>query len=227
MDSNSLKIIQEFDSHLQKRNEIKQMLRNKGISMLNTPDQITDFGVADFLSKQNGFGNNENKGNAFYKAPECFILKEYDGYIQEYQIRGLNVQNKPSVAIQNLKNQGQANNSNQTNQLNQTIIQQNQQIQSLDGQVNKLLQELSKYQIENQKLNESNIQIKEKNLSLEKKLQEIIKGTQQENSQKFQPQQIKKNMNQQIQQIQPQQGVNAWKPQRRTIQTNCIQSIKF
>ncbi|KAL4513181.1 hypothetical protein ABPG72_017866 [Tetrahymena utriculariae] len=115
--------------------------------------------------------------------------------------------------IQILMQQGQANNSNQINQLNQTIIiQQKQQIQSLDDQVKQLHQELSKRETQNQKMNETNIQLKEKISSLEAKLQEFMQKPQQNNTYKFEPQQTQMKMNQQIQQIQPQQVAITWKP---------------
>ncbi|KAL4510445.1 hypothetical protein ABPG72_020907 [Tetrahymena utriculariae] len=199
---------------------------------------------------------NDCKGNDFYKAPECFLPSNDDEYNQEYINRGLNVSNKPSMAnlkiiinknsqdevslmqkIFGLMQQQQADNSNQINQLNQTIIQQKQQIQSLDGKV-------KNQQIEYQKMNQTNIQLKEQISSLEAKLlefkqkpqqnnaqkfepqqaqmkmnqqiqqvsnlQEFIQKPQQNNAQKFQPQQTQMKMNQQIQQVQPQQVANTW-----------------
>ncbi|KAL4513161.1 hypothetical protein ABPG72_017846 [Tetrahymena utriculariae] len=114
--------------------------------------------------------------------------------------------------IQILMQQGQANNSNQINQLNQTIIQQKQQIQSLDGQVKQLHQEISKRETQNQQMNDTNISLKQTISSLEVKLQEFMQKPQQNNTYKFEPQQTQMKMNQQIQQIQPQQVAITWKP---------------
>ncbi|KAL4512659.1 hypothetical protein ABPG72_020496 [Tetrahymena utriculariae] len=86
--------------------------------------------------------------------------------------------------IQVLLQQGKANNSNLINLLNQTIIQQKQQIQSLDGKIS----------------------------SLEAKLQEFVQKPQQNTIQKFESQQNQMKFNQSIQQVQPQQVFNTWKP---------------
>ncbi|KAL4505407.1 hypothetical protein ABPG72_002469, partial [Tetrahymena utriculariae] len=218
-----------------------------------------DFGFADCLSRTNGFGMNDCKGNDFYKAPECFLPNNYDEYNQEYINRGLNVSNRPSMAylkiiinkksqdevslkqqIYDLIQQEQAGNSNQIIQLNQTIISQKQQLQSLDTQV-------KNQQIEYQKINQTNIQLQEQISSLEAKLlvfkqkpqqindqkfepqpiqmkinqqiqqvskqKEYIQMQQQNNDQKFQHQQIQMKTSEQIQQVQPQQAVNSWKPE--------------
>ncbi|KAL4513030.1 hypothetical protein ABPG72_017715 [Tetrahymena utriculariae] len=167
MDNNSLMIIQELESHLKRRNEIKQIFRNKNISMLDSPDQ-------------NDVYLNHNK----YSEDEVSLMQQ----------------------IQILMLQEQAKNSNQ---INQTIIQQNQQIQSLDEQVKQLHQELSNYQIEYQKMNKTNIQLKE---VLEAKLQESMQESQQKNTLKLEPQQTQMRMNQQIQ---PQKIASTWKPNKK------------
>ncbi|KAL4513013.1 hypothetical protein ABPG72_017698 [Tetrahymena utriculariae] len=107
--------------------------------------------------------------------------------------------------IQILTQQEQANNSNQINQLNQTIILQQQEIQSLGGQVQQLCQELSNSYNECQNASQ-NI------LSLEAILQEFV--PQQNNAQILRSHQNQMNINQQHQQIQSQQAVNIWKPDK-------------
>ncbi|KAL4513156.1 hypothetical protein ABPG72_017841 [Tetrahymena utriculariae] len=61
-------------------------------------------------------------------------------------------------------------------------------------------------------MNETNISLKEKISSLEAKLQEFMQKPQQNNTYKFEPQQTQMKMNQQIQQIQPQQVAITKKP---------------
>ncbi|KAL4512630.1 hypothetical protein ABPG72_020467, partial [Tetrahymena utriculariae] len=66
--------------------------------------------------------------------------------------------------------------------------------------------------IDNQKINQSNIQLKQKISSLDAKLQEFVQKPQQNTIQKFESQQNQMKINQSIQQVQPQQVVNTWKP---------------
>ncbi|KAL4484866.1 hypothetical protein ABPG74_020043 [Tetrahymena malaccensis] len=220
MDSKAIKIIQEFDSHLKKRNEIKQMLRNKNVSMLDLPDQAETYLKINIKTNsqdeksmvqqiqilmQQGQASNSNQINQLNQT-----IIQYKLQIQslEGQVKQLH---QELSKCQN-ENQKIASYSNQIDQLNQTLNQQKQQIQSLNGQVNQLNQKLSEQQKENQQMSQNNISLKEKISSLEAKLQEVVQKPQQNYSQMFQPQQAQMQIKQQIQQVQPQQVVNAFKP---------------
>ncbi|KAL4477468.1 hypothetical protein ABPG74_002618 [Tetrahymena malaccensis] len=229
MDSKTIKIIQELDSHLKKRNEIKQMLRNKNISMLDSPDQTGQ----SFLKQtqqlsnlpENQYKNSQDENSLIQQIQ---ILMQQGQAGNSNQINQLNqtiIQQKQQIQslggqVKQLQeelskcwneNQKLASYSNQINQLNQTITQYQQYIQSLDGQFKQQQQELSQKKNENQQMNQTNIQLKEKISSLEAKLQQVMQSPQQNNSQKFEPQQAQMKINQQIQQVQPQQVVKTWK----------------
>ncbi|KAL4487970.1 hypothetical protein ABPG72_019922 [Tetrahymena utriculariae] len=60
-------------------------------------------------------------------------------------------------------------------------------------------------------MNQINIQLKEKVSQLEAKLQEFMQK-QQNNTQKFEPKETQMKTSQKIDQVQPQQVVNTWKP---------------